>query len=183
MTKTGKETGLLPAGKLWRGPFAIGVGIVLFAVAANALFSLTVLKKQGSEIAQLERSARESRYGQGGGRGIDYAQIKEDVEVFKKRLPGEKKLTRVIGDILSAAKKNGLVIHAGDYGAETSRETGISKYTITFPVEGRYPQIKKFIYDVETLRYSLAIEDMALTSSKALDGSIGLKIRVAVYFL
>lgn len=183
MTKTGSMTDLSLAGKVWRGPFAIGAGIVFFAIAANAIFSLTVLKKQGMEIAQLERSASESRHGQGGGRGIDHAQIKEDVETFKKRLPGEKKLTRIIGDILSAAKKNGLVILTGDYGAETSRETEISKYTITFPVEGRYPQIKKFIYDVETLRYSLAIEDIALTSSKALDGNIGLKIRVSVYFL
>lgn len=177
-------TGLSRAGRIWsKGLFVTGAGIVLIAIALNAFFSLTVLKKQGAEIAQSELSAHESRQGQDRGRGFDYARTKEDVEKFKKRLPGEKKLTRVIGDILSAAKKNGLVILTGDYGAETSREIDISKYTITFPVEGRYPQIKKFIYDVEALRYSLAIEDLTLTSSKALDGSIGLKIRVSVYFL
>ena len=163
--------------------FAIGAGIVFFVIAANVIFSLTVLQRQVSEIAQLERSVSELRHGPGAGRSAGYPQVKVDVETFKKRLPNEKRMTRVVGDILSAAKRNGLVVPTGDYGAETSRETGISQYTITFPVEGRYPQIKKFIYEVETLKYSLAIEDITLTSSKALDGNIGLKIRVSVYFL
>jgi len=164
-------------------PFVIAALAALALIVVNAIFSLTVLKRQDAEITRLERAVAELKDGSGPQSRVGYAQVKADVETFKKRLPGEKKLTRIVGEILNAAKRNGLVVPTGDYGAATGKETGISQYTITFPVEGAYPQIKKFIYEVETLKYSLAIEDVTLTSTKALDGRIGLKIRVSVYFI
>lgn len=177
-------TTLSSMNKVWRkAPFTIGAVIVLVVIAANVLFSWVILKKQGLEIAQLEESVRALSKGKGAKSGVNLAQLMEDVERFKKRLPQEKKLTRILGGIFSVAKKNGLVVPTGEYEALTSKETDISRYTITIPVEGRYSQIKKFIYDVETLRYPLAIEDVTLTSSRALDGNIGLKVRVSVYFL
>ena len=106
-----------------------------------------------------------------------------DVEIFKKRLPDRDGLTDVLDEVFKTARSNGLKIPSGDYGPETVKETAISRYTITLPVEGRYPQIKRFIYDIETMKYPLAIEEITLSRGKGAAGVIGLKIKMSAYFL
>jgi hypothetical protein len=155
---------------------------LLFILGANALISLVVIKRQSDEIISLTDGisvAREELKRPDMGERVINAQI--GVDSFKARIPDHKGLTGVLDDIFGAARENGLRIPTGDYSPKTVKETDISKYTIRFPVEGTYPQIKRFIYDIEALGHLLAVEEIAFSSGKG-DGTIGLKITVSTYF-
>lgn len=166
-----------------------GRAIVLFAgalaalaIAANLVFSGTVIKGQLDEHASLmDRAgkARERLMRPMTGEVIKKAVA--GVDKFNRMLPGQGGLTKVINDIFRVADSNGLTIPTGDYSPKTVREAGISKYTISFPVEGTYKKIKRFIYDMEVLGHILAVEEIAFSSSKG-GGKIGLNIRISTYF-
>jgi hypothetical protein len=155
----------------------------LFMLAANAVFSLTVIKGQSDEIVSLREAVSlpgEGLKRPGAREGLKKALA--GVENFEARLPDRKGLTGVINDIFNAARRNGLKIPTGDYSPKTVKETDISKYTIRFPVEGTYPQIKRFIYDIEAMDHLLAVEEIAFSSSKGAR-TIGLKITISTYFI
>ncbi|MBI5562353.1 MAG: type 4a pilus biogenesis protein PilO [Deltaproteobacteria bacterium] len=148
-------------------------------IAANILAGIFVLPAQEAEITRI-------------GAALDAARVKnspaareglaEEIGRFKEGLPEEKRLVRVIGEVLRTAKDNDLRVPEGDYSPATAKEADIGKYTLTFPVEGRYEQIKRFIHGVETLRYPFVIEEITLAGSKSGPGVIALKIKLSVYF-
>ncbi|MBI5561017.1 MAG: type 4a pilus biogenesis protein PilO [Deltaproteobacteria bacterium] len=167
-----------PAAGLLKGPYLYIVFVFVFILAINGVITVAVTARQKEEIRLLEEKvASLSR------RAALKTNIPEDIGTFEKRLPDSKGLTKVIGDVFSAAKKNGLAVPAGDYSPETSSEAGFSRYTVSFPVEGRYPEIKKFIYDLETLKHPVVIEEIAFSRSKKSEGTIELRLRLSVYFI
>lgn len=154
----------------------------LVLVAANALFGMTVIRGQSDEILSFQDRIGVAREELGGpASGLSIKGVLAGVEDFKGRVPDLEGLTGVLDDIFKVARKNGLQIPKGDYAPTTVKETDISKYTIRFPVEGFYPQIKRFIYDIEALEHLLVVEEIAFSSSKG-DGTIVLRITVSTYF-
>jgi Tfp pilus assembly protein PilO len=172
-------------GKWIKRPVGLILIFLLIILVANTVFSIAVIKSQSEEILSLLNrigAAREELKRPGrpdAGKGIK--KVLTDVETFKARIPDHKGLTGVLNDIFVAARRNGLQIPTGDYNPKTVKETDISKYTIKFPVEGTYPQIKRFIYDIEVMGHLLAIEEIAFSSSKG-KRTIGLKITISTYF-
>jgi len=159
--------------------------IIAAAIAVNLGFSHTVIVPQDAELSALGArlyALREGAAGRDASIGDTAADAAAGVMEFKEKLPAAGKLTRVITEVFSVARRNGLNIPAGDYSSETTKESDISRYTISLPVEGRYPQIKRFIYEMENMRYMVAIEDITMTSGKASEGVIALKFRMSVYY-
>lgn len=159
--------------------------IALLSLVANAVYCRAVTGPMEARLASFEekearlRGVLSARAGGAGGNGGAI----EGVKSFKEKLPDYKGLTKVLGEVFTAAKKNGLKIPEGDYRPETVKDTDISRYTFSFPVEGRYSQIKKFIYDIETLDRMLVVEDVTLSTGKAEDGTVALNIRMSAYYL
>lgn len=157
--------------------------LMLFILAGNAVFSLTGIRSQSEEIVSMQERITHLRTGlRRPDAGERFSEAVSGVETFKARIPDHKGLTIVLDDIFGAATRNGLKIPTGDYNPMTVKETDISKYTIKFPVEGTYSQVKRFIYDFEALAHILAVEEITFSSGKGA-GTIALKIKVATYFL
>lgn len=148
-------------------------------IAANIVLTFTVTAAQEDET----RLLGETVSGLKGGLGSPFEQAVSDIEVFTGRMPTEKGLPKALAFIFDIARKNGLNIPSGDYAPETVSEAGISRYTISFPVEGSYPEIKKFIYGIENMNVPVVVEDIAFSRSKGTSGAIELKIRLSVYFI
>lgn len=144
----------------------------------NIVFYIISVRSQASEAASLEKTVstiiKEL--------GPDTRETGLMLAAFKKDLPKEEGLTLVISAILKTARSNGLKITSGDYTHEIVKETEISRYTMDFPVEGGYHQIKRFIYDLETLKHPVSIDEISLSSAKE-EGLIGLRLRVSIYFI
>lgn len=158
-------------------------------VAGNAFFYFIAVKKGESRLASVEamilaerKELKELHRGLKGGDGLLADSVRADVDAYFKRLPGADSLTKIVGEMHRAAKRNNLKLPAGNYSPEAASDSTVPKYTINFPVEGRYAAIKKFIYDIEAMDYPIAIEDIAFVSGKT-EGTIGLNIRISAYYL
>lgn len=156
--------------------------IAFFSLVANAVYCRAVTGPMEARLASFEEKEARLRGVLRARAGGDGGAI-EGVKSFKEKLPDYKGLTKVLGEVFTAAKKNGLKIPEGDYRPETVKDTDISRYTFSFPVEGRYSQIKKFIYDIETLDRMLVVEEVTLSTGKAEDGTVALNIRMSAYYL
>lgn len=158
----------------------------LFIISANFIFALKVIKGQEASLSSFDEAEKSLRKGHGfpaTGNNGSLDDARKNIAVFKKRFTNQQGLTRVIDRVFDSARRNGLSISAGEYSPETIKETGVYKYSISFPVEGRYSQIKKFIYGIETMKYPVVIEGINLSGSKGAEGTINLKIRISTYFL
>lgn len=158
----------------------------LLIISANFIFGLKVIRGQEASLSsfdEVEKSLRKGRGFQAAGIGGALDDTRKKAAVFKKKFTDQHGLTRVIDMVFDSARRNGLSVPAGEYSPETIKETGVYKYSISFPVEGRYSQIKKFIYGIETMKYPVVIEDINLSGSKGAEGTINLKIKISTYFL
>jgi len=59
------------------------------------------------------------------------------------------------------------------------RESGeLAMLSFSFPVEGKYPDIKRFIYEVETSDQLIGIQDVSLESDQ---GTVKLQMKLMTY--
>lgn len=151
---------------------------ILLLFIGNIVFHIIAVRSQASEATSLEKAVSSIIKEL----GPDTRETGLMLATFKKDLPKEEGLTLVVGAILKTARSNGLKIRSGDYTHEIVKETDISRYTMDFPVEGRYHQIKRFIYDLETLKHTVSIDEVSLSSAKE-EGLIGLRLRVSIYYI
>lgn len=153
-------------------------------IAADVVFRLTVIDHQESRIGSMEEriDGLRGRSTGGSGKAGSPERAASGVAAFKKTLPERKAISKILGEIFGAARGNGLKIDSGDYKPETVKDTDISRYTFSFLLEGGYAQVKRFIYDLESSRYPVVIEDISLTGAKKGD-AISLKMRVSIYFM
>ncbi len=173
------------------------IALVIAAVAAvviifNIGFGMTTQKERSRQLSTLELRSRELRalghkgLSSSGAVSLLAASARgvQEVEAFKKeRLISGSDLTEVLDEVFKAARKNGLKIRSADYNPITIKDTDISRYVFSFPVQGRYGQIKKFIYEIENSKHMLTVESITMHSSKKAVGRLGVDIVLSVYFI
>ncbi len=159
-------------------PALVAAAAILLLFAGNLAFYLISVRSQSVEIDSLEKTVSALKKEL----GPDARETRSMLEAFKKSLPTEKGLTLVLGEVFKTARANGLKIPSGDYTPEIMKETEISRYIVDFPVEGRYHQIKRFIYDLERLKHPVSIDELSLSSARE-EGLTGLRLRISIYFI
>ena len=163
-----------------KGPALYLALFSLFVLALNVFAAVTVVNRQEEEIRRLEEELISLKYPVRAG---SFDKTLGEINTFEERLPSGKEITKVLDEVFTIARKNGLDISTGDYSAQTVDEAEFSRYTISFPVEGRYGDIKKFIYGLETSRYPVIIEEITFSRSKKSKGTIELRIKLSTYFV
>lgn len=146
-------------------------------IALNIVFGATTLKRQESRAIELEETAASLRAASGG-KGFKAAALAD----FIGGLPGQSGLTAILDEMFASARECSLELPSADYGAETFKDSSMSRYTFSFPVEGRYGDLKRFLYGLETSARPLVIEEVSLAGAKAGEGRIALRVRVSVYY-
>ncbi len=166
----------------------VAVVIILF----NMVFVMTTQKGRSLEASALELRSRELRSLEHKGLSSTgavslqaaSARASREVEAFKKeRLVKGSELTSVLDEVFKDARRSGLKIRSADYKPVTIKDTEISRYLFSFPVEGSYRQIRRFIYDIENSKQMLVVEGITMQSSKKAAGSIGVEIELSIYFI
>ncbi len=167
--------------------------IVLFLIlGVNILFYIIFLFPAKRNIAVKGSSylALKSNINQ----KAQYKKTKEDIAEFYKTIPEKTNFTKIINFISNSAKKSGLKMPAITYQQEKSEQDAkkkmpkddLEKTTLLFNVQGGYEGIRRLIYEIESAKYFLIIEDMNLQKrdEKKDDkstGSITLQMKVAAY--
>lgn len=155
----------------------IVIAVSTLVIALNIAFGQVVLGKKDVELSSIEDKISGIR-DTVRGRHSDPAHA---IESFKNVLPTGAGMTSALEEIFEVARRNALKVPTGDYSPETIKDMEISRYTVSFPVEGSYSRIKRFIYDLESSRHYITVEEISLSSGK--EGAIGLKIKLSAYFI
>lgn len=161
-------------------PAYIVLAAAVFAVFLNLVLSFTFIKDQDERARELKDRAlalRGALSGKGSGTNDTALAVS-----FIKGLPESGELASVLEEVFKSAKRSGLSVATAEYNSETFKDSSISRYAFTFPVEGSYRDVKRFLYDVESSRRPLVIEELSLASGKAGEGKTALRIRMSVYY-
>lgn len=155
---------------------AIGALIIIANIAFGLVISRQerVLDGYEQKVDEL-RSMTSPRHG-----GARAAAAR--IEKFREELPTEGELTSILSEVFEAAGRNGIKIPSGAYSPALSGQGRASQYVFTLPVEGRYADLKKFLYELESNPRPLVVEEVTLSDSRAGESSIGLGIKISVYY-
>lgn len=110
-----------------------------------------------------------------------YKKAMEDLDRFKALLLEQHEFSKIVDHLSVTAKRQKIGIPSISYHQEKTGKEGFKKISISFTVEGRYKDIKRFIYDLENAKDFLIIEDLGLARSGKGSDPINLQIKIATY--
>jgi hypothetical protein len=168
---------------LWQHPFApllpwagvvLGLLFILFLVhdlgVAGAQASRERLESEWASARQVLMYHREAR------------KAKRDLSRVWAVLPDERDFTPLALGISDEAKRDRVVLPALSYKTEPTLAANTSKGLLQGPMTGRYEDLRRFIYGLETAEELVFIEDLELTrSGGAQDAPLTFNIKIATY--
>jgi Tfp pilus assembly protein PilO len=81
-------------------------------------------------------------------------------------IPAQKDMPLLVKELEQMAKRRNLAVAAINYDIPRRESGELAMLSFSFPVEGRYPNIKRFIYEVETSGRLIGIQNVNLESAK-----------------
>lgn len=131
--------------------------------------------------AHAARSAREASY-------ADLRKRHAEAVLFKKQkarfagimtgVPSQKDMPLLVKEFVQTARDLNLRVSGINYDIPKRSSGELAMLTFSFPAEGRYSDIKRFTYEVETSDRFIGIQDLKLESEK---GSVKLTMKLMTY--
>ncbi len=90
----------------------------------------------------------------------------------------QKDMPLLMKELEQMAKRLHLAVAAINYEIPRRESGELAMLSFSFPVEGRYPDIKRFIYEVETSGRLIGIQDVKLESDK---GNVKMQLKLMTY--
>lgn len=157
----------------WVG-FAIGLSLAWMWVheagVVGADINRTKLEQEWASARQLLAQHREAR------------KAKQDLRQVWAVLPHERDFAPLALGISEEAKRDHVTLPALSYKTEPTSVAHTSKGLLQGAMSGRYEDLRRFIYDLETAEELLFIEDLELTRSGGQqDQPLTFNIKIATY--
>lgn len=154
-------------------------------MAANALVFLFLVwptreasRHQESQILDFQRRIRAVQR-EGHSTEAMLSAVRE-VEEFARGFPERRGLVAAIARLVAAARNNGLEIPAVDYRPSEIKEAGLTKVTLSLGVDGSYPKIRRYLYELEGMRREMVIERVTLRDPRG-SAELQLQLQLALY--
>lgn len=93
-------------------------------------------------------------------------------------IPRQKDVPLLIKDLMQASRRLNLSVEAVSSDIPQPGTGGLAMLTFSFPASGSYPDVKRFIYEVETSARLLGIQELKLASEK---GRVQLQMKLVTY--
>ena len=157
----------------WVG-IALGLMLLLVVVrhdgVAGAKAELERVEKEWIAARQLLIRHREAR------------KAKKDLAQVWAMLPAEREFSPLALGISEEAKRDRVTLPALSYKTEPTTVANTSKGLLQGSMSGRYEDLRRFIYDLETAEEFLFIEDLELARSSAAQGqTLTFNIKIATF--
>jgi Tfp pilus assembly protein PilO len=82
-------------------------------------------------------------------------------------IPAQKDMPLLVKEFVQTARRSHLSVASIKYDIPKRASGELAMLTFSFPVEGKYPDIKRFIYEVETSDRLVGIQELKLDSDQA----------------
>lgn len=120
-----------------------------------------------------------------------YAELRRrhaEAVLFKKQKPlfagisagitTQKDMPLLVKEVGQAARRLNLAVAAVTYDMPSHGGGELAQLSFSFPAEGRYPELKRFIYDMETADRFVGIQELKLESDQ---GKVKLQMKLMTY--
>jgi hypothetical protein len=164
--------GLQRVGKTGAG----GIGLMVFAVA----FFLGANVSLKSSTEELQASLDASRGARLSRSNPQQARASTAREVMRE-LPTREALPAITRKIVAQAEAAGIALDRGNYDFTVTHSGKLVRARMTFPVHGRYPDIRRFIDSTLLAVPGAAVDGLRLERKDIGAGEIDADIRFAVY--
>jgi Tfp pilus assembly protein PilO len=144
------------------------------------LFFGFLFPQQGRRDALAHRW-EESREGLGRLHALKRAEL--DLEKWKELLPQKREFSKAIASLADIAKRHRVAVPSISYQQVALDQKGFSKVSFSFTVSGRYEDIRRFIYTLETSKGFLIIEDMVLETSSKSGARVEIQMKVSAFLI
>ncbi len=168
------------------------VAIVLAAViAVNVLLHVLVIRRTGAVsgdremiLAAARERLRDAR-AEANGHARTAAKLacaKSDVaHVFDELLSSkEERMTAIQRQVRELATERGLDPARISYNATEVKDTGLVRFTISFPLQGKYSTLEDFVKAVEESPNFLIVDNISMDENQGAD--LRLQVQLATYF-
>lgn len=170
--------------KIKKGLGLLGIaGLCLLVL--NVIFSLTYTCPEKQKLNDFEATLKSKAlllksFEEGEGRNTP-ERVLSDIETFKNKYLKKKDLNSITKDLIKTANRNSLKVEKSDYSGKPQIEEGVKKYKITFPVKGKYSNVKKFLSQIQNKDYMVIVDNFDLKKDK--NRKIDVNLTLSVYLI
>jgi len=100
----------------------------------------------------------------------------EQLEAFYQPFPASESVPDWLAKIYALADEQQLTLEAGDYVLAHAESGRLDKFTVTLPVRGSYPQLRRFIRAALLTAPALALERIDLKRDNVAQGNVEARI-------
>ncbi|MEQ1668574.1 MAG: type 4a pilus biogenesis protein PilO [Sulfuriferula sp.] len=100
---------------------------------------------------------------------------------FYQEFPTEGCSPQLLEKLVVLASNHGLSLNDGEYKTTQDKVGKLVRYQMTLPVQGEYPQIRKFLAALPTELPAIALENVQFERPKIADPRVEAKIRLVLY--
>ncbi len=164
------------AEKLWIGrnrrlqAVALVVGSL---IAINLVLYVAVVRHLAADIT--ERESRNAGLRKKYAAALLFQQQKKTIGGFAASVPSQRDMPLLVKELQQTARRLNLRVGAINYDIPRPGSAGVALLSFSFPVTGRYADLKRFIYEVETSGRLVGIESIELKSGK---GAVDLDLKL-----
>ena len=98
-----------------------------------------------------------------------------------RNLPRRADMPAVLGVLLKQADDARLSLDTGKYEMSSTKTGDITRYKLSFPVVGPYPQVRQFIDSILTTLPAAAVSELSFERKHGGDGTVEAQIRLTVF--
>lgn len=105
----------------------------------------------------------------------------EQLDEFYRFFPSEEDSPRWLGKMVEIAGRNGLVLNHGEYAVMRDSAGQLRRFKITLPVQGTYPQIRRYLAALIAEIPNMALENVQFERKDIGDTKLQARIRLVLY--
>ena len=154
-------------------------GLALFACMAAFYFS--ALRPEETRLEQLREESLHQRQRSEPAAAEAPKAPAEKLAAFYAYFPRPDHLPDLLEKIFGAAQRQSLVLDQGEYRPVKEPVGELMRYQVVLPVQGTYPQIRKFVDGALADVPSLSLEGIQFERQKVGDAAVAAKVRFVVY--
>lgn len=157
-------------------PWAGLVGILLFVWAGLHLVLLEQLLGQRSALEQERMSARQQL-----SLHVEAKRARKDMARVLARLPEQRDFAPLALGLTEQARAQHVHMPGLSYQVEKTDISLVRKAVLQGSVNGRYEDLRRFIYNLETAEELLLIEDLQVAGARAQDHTVTFNMRIVTF--
>ncbi len=123
----------------------------------------------------------EGKYGELRKRRTDavlFQKQKKDLSGIRAGMMTQKDMPLLVKELVLSARKQNLSVSSVKYDMPKGNGDAVAALSFSFPAVGRYADLKRFVYEVETSDRMVGIEDLKLEEEK---GRVKLQLKLITY--